>query len=78
MRPPRPSKGDEFDQLMGLEPASINRQTPRSKPVAIPTPLTLFVARLANKLEFFPLAYVTMKTIDVCMSKFLVLRYILL
>lgn len=43
MRPPRPSKGDEFDQLMGLEPASINRQTPRSKPVAIPTPLTLFV-----------------------------------
>jgi len=53
MRPPCPSKGDEFDQLMGLEPASINRQTPRSKPMAIPTLLTLFVARFTNKLEFF-------------------------
>lgn len=43
MRPPRLSKGDEFDQLMGLELLpSINRQTQRSKPMAIPTLLTLF------------------------------------
>lgn len=47
-------KGDEFDQLMGLEPMSINRQTRSSKPMAIPIPLTLFARRLFyRRIEFF-------------------------